>query len=122
MMKFPATIRDMETNVLQEKGSFYEPTYTLEEVADLISLKMEEGVEDELTAVRIAIRRTLLKMEAELDAAEFAIMAALIFKGSSTVAHLLRTRRAISGQAADGLLGAIAQAIQELGIERDWKI
>jgi hypothetical protein len=112
----------METNVLREKESFYQPAYTLEEVADLVSLEMDEGLADELSAVRVAIRRTLEKMKEELEAAEFARMAALIFRGANTAAHLLRTRRAIRGQAVDGLLAAVAQAIQELETERDWKL
>ena len=122
MMKFRATIRGMETDVLREKESFYQSAYSLEEVADLVSQEIDNGLEDELTAVRVALRRVLMKMGEELEAAEFVRMAGLIFRGANTVAQLLRTRRAISGEAMDGLLGAMAQVLQELETERDWKL
>lgn len=104
------------------KIGFYKPTYTLEEVADLVTLEIDKQLEDELTAVRVTIRRVLGKMDAELEPAEYARITSLVFQGATTIANLLRTRRAISGQAMDGFLGAIAQAIQELETERDWKL
>ena len=44
-------------------------------------------------------------------------MASLVMMGARTVARLLRDQRAISGQAADGISGAIGQALDELGSE-----
>lgn len=104
------------------KIGFYKTAYTLEEVADLVNLEMNGELGDELTAVRVAIRRVMEKLGEELETAEYARMAALVFRGANTMAQLLRTRRAISGQAMDGLLGAIAQGLQELETERDWKL
>jgi hypothetical protein len=81
---------------------------------------MDDNLDDEVTAVRVATRRTLEKMKAELSTAEFAKMTRLIFSGASVVASLLRARRAISGQSAEGILNGMVQIIQELANERVW--
>jgi hypothetical protein len=48
---------------------------------------------------------------------EYARLAALSLAGARTVARLLRDKRALAGEAADGISGAIAQAIDELATE-----
>ena len=48
---------------------------------------------------------------------QYARLAGLAFQGTRTVARLLRNRRALSGDATDGLLGAIGQALDELSTE-----
>ncbi len=111
----------METEKQDEKqGGFYNRALSLEEVTDLVHLAIVDGLDDEIAAVRAATRRTLVKLEEELSPAEFVKMIATVNKGANTIANLLRTRRAISGQAMDGLSNAIAQAIQELQNERQW--
>jgi hypothetical protein len=112
----------MEIEKHKPVKGIYSAAYTLEEVTALISQEMDNLLEDELTAVRIALRRTLLKLREDLEPAEFAVMVSLTLKGANTIANLLRTRRAISGQAADGLTGAMAQILLELEIEQAWKI
>jgi hypothetical protein len=44
-------------------------------------------------------------------------VAAALTTGTGRVAHLLRDQRALTGQAADGLTAAIAQALDELTTE-----
>jgi hypothetical protein len=44
-------------------------------------------------------------------------VAAVLTTGTGRVAHLLRDQRALTGQAADGLTAAIAQALDELSTE-----
>ncbi len=44
----------------------------------------------------------------------------LYTQASTRLSHLLRDRRALSGEAADGLAGAIAQALDEIGTE--WQV
>ena len=44
-------------------------------------------------------------------------IAGLVMTGARTVARLLRGQRAISGQAADGISGAIGLALDELSSE-----
>jgi hypothetical protein len=112
----------MESEKQSGKAGFYDTAFSLEEVTDLLNLAMENGLDDEIAAVRIATRRTLKKLEGEMETADFVKLVGLVHKGAGTVAGLLRTRRAISGEAADGLANAIAQIIQELATERDWKI
>ncbi|MFZ0546077.1 MAG: hypothetical protein WAM60_11595 [Candidatus Promineifilaceae bacterium] len=112
----------MDQEKQDEKQGFYSAAYTLEEVAALVSQEMDETIEDELTAVRIAIRRVMEEMKEELETAEFAKMVGLIFRGTNSVAQLLRTQRAVSGMAADGMLGAVAQILQELETEQDWQV
>jgi hypothetical protein len=63
------------------------------------------------------LRRLLLYLRdhPDLDAATLARLAPLAFRGTLTVARLLRDQRALSGEAADGIAGAIGQALDELG-------
>ena len=42
---------------------------------------------------------------------------AIYTQASSRLSRMLRDRRALSGEAADGIAGAIAQAMDELGTE-----
>jgi hypothetical protein len=51
-------------------------------------------------------------------------LAALSLAGARTIARLLRDKRALPGEAADGIPGTIAQAIDGLSTERGiplWK-
>lgn len=96
---------------------FYGRVYSLEEIADLVAHAVDESLDDEIAAVRVAIRRVFEQLEHDLVAEEYAKLAALIFTGANTVARLLRARRALTGEAADGISGAIAQALDELANE-----
>jgi hypothetical protein len=53
----------------------------------------------------------------DLDIADLAHLAGLVLSGTRIVARLLRDQRAISGTSADGIAGAIAQALDEMGTE-----
>ena len=75
---------------------------------------------DDLGAARVAVRRVLTALEEQLTAGEYAELAGLIFTGTNTIARLLRTRRALAGQSADGIAGAIATALDELATE--WNV
>lgn len=48
---------------------------------------------------------------------QLASLLTLFGQNASRLGRLLRDRRAISGEAADGIAGAIAQALDELGTE-----
>lgn len=52
-----------------------------------------------------------------LPVAELVRLMALHAQNASRLARLLRDKRALSGQAADGIAGAIAQALDELSTE-----
>jgi hypothetical protein len=89
----------------------------LEEVALLVNLALDDGLEDEVAASRIAVQRVMEELREELSPAEFARLAGLVFRGSDTIARLLRAQRELSGDAADGLAGAISEALDGLGDE-----
>ena len=115
-----------------ETHGFYDRAYSLEELADLVAHAANMTLDDEIAAVRVGIQRALLKIkdgrtndidkegdeyERDLTAAEYAALTGLITTGANTVARLLRARRSVSGDAADGIAGAIAQALDEIGNE-----
>lgn len=106
-----------------ETHGFYDRAYTIEELADLVAHAANMTLDDEIAAVRVGIQRALIKIkdgrtnERDLTAGEYAILAGLITTGANTVARLLRAQRSVSGDAADGIAGAIAQALDEIGNE-----
>lgn len=101
------------------KHGFYSRTFSFQELADLLTAQ-PPNLTDEIIVSRIALRRL---MEAVSDPnmnptmEQFASVCDLVFTGSRTVARLLRDQRALSGAAADGIAGAIAQALDELATE-----
>jgi hypothetical protein len=111
-----------EQSLDQRKGGIYDKAFALDELAEQVNNAMGAGVEDEISAVRITIRRTLLKMEADLNPDEFTAYARTVFSGANTIANLLKTNRALSGKAADDILDAVAVIVQELAGENDWVI
>ena len=53
----------------------------------------------------------------DAQVAEMARLLALLGQNASRIGRLLRDQRALSGESADGLLGAIGQALDELSTE-----
>jgi hypothetical protein len=98
---------------------FYRIAFSPQEMADLRRLATEEGLDEEIATTRIILRRLLLYLRdnPDLDAATLARLAPLAFRGTQTVAQLLRDQRALSGAASDGIAGAIGQALDELATE-----
>jgi hypothetical protein len=97
------------------KKSFYNSSYTLEEIADLVGLAMDDSLEDELAATRIAIRRVLQQLKEELSPDEYAHMAGIIFRGTNTVARLLRVQNALSKEADQVIATWIGEVLDSLG-------
>lgn len=93
------------------------PAPDLEEVALLVNLALDDGLEDEVAASRVAVQRVMEELREELSPAEFARLAGLVFRGSDTIARLLRAQRELSGDGADGMAGAISEALDGLGDE-----
>lgn len=112
----------MDDEKTADKRTIYQAAYSLEEAAELLHQAMETGVEDEINAVRISIRRALLKLEEEMDAAEYAKLMRLVFSGANTVAYLLRTKRMVAGEAGDSIAGSLAQILAEFHDERGWEV
>jgi hypothetical protein len=99
------------------KQSFYSPTYTLKEIADMVGLAMDDTLDDELAASRIAVRRVMQQLHEELSADEYAHMAGIIFRGTNTVARLLRINRELSEEMDIQLAAGIGEALDMLGGE-----
>lgn len=104
------------------RHGFYSSSVAPDELADLVTYSADMTLDDEIGVTRIALRRSLKALSAPapgqlLVLADFARLAAVVFQGGRTVARLLRDRRALSGEAADGIAGALAQAIDELSTE-----
>ena len=109
---------------------FYSPVLRPDEIADLVTYADDLSLDDEIACARVALRRVLALLTTDtvspfedpanqqrLTATDYARLAALALAGTRTVAKLLRDKRALSGEAADGISGAIAQALDELSTE-----
>jgi hypothetical protein len=55
--------------------------------------------------------------EGDIEVADMAKLLGLLGQNASRIGRLLRDQRALSGEAADGLLGALSVALDELGSE-----
>lgn len=78
-----------------------------------------EALEQEIYAVRRVLWMLLdhLDEDPELGLQELAFIAPMMLDTTRTVAHLLRDQRALSGETAEGISGAIGQALDELAVE-----
>jgi len=101
-------------NTNAREHGFYSPALDAAELADLVSLADDPSLDDEIAAARVALRRVLAALDTDQPDPR---LASLAFAGTRTIARLLRDQRAISGDAADGIAGAIAQALDELSTE-----
>jgi len=115
--------------------SFYHTALSDLEAADLLLLPTDQSLADEIAAARVALRRVLVKLQSgmtndvdkqghdfqrELTPSEYARLSSLIFAGAKTVAKLLQEQRGLSNKSADGITGAVNQALDELS--GDWGI
>jgi len=76
------------------------------------------SLSDEIAIARLTLHRAVTLLDSpDLDIADLAHLAGLVLSGTRIVARLLRDQRAISGTSADGIAGAIAQALDEMGTE-----
>jgi hypothetical protein len=106
-------------NQESRRPAFYSPTLSEGELADLVAYADDMTLDDEIACTRVLVRRLMAIIEADgdLSASEQARLAGLALQGTRTVARLLRDKRALSGDAAEGLAGAIGQALDELSVE-----
>ena len=91
---------------------------------DLLALASAatDSLEDEIAFTRVVCRRLAKQLQtADFESTEDMIrLADSLFRGTGRIASLLKVQRSISGQAADGIAGAIAQALDELSTE--WNV
>ena len=109
---------------------FYSSVLRPEELADLVTYADDLSLDDEIACARVALRRILTLLNADslatfedpdqkttLSTEDYCRLAGLALQGVRTIARLLRDKRALSGDAADGLVGAIGTALTEIGTE-----
>jgi len=95
----------------------------LADLADLVKFSEDLSLDDEIGLVRVTLRRVMARFKLsnlerdDVANEEMIKMAGLVMAGARTIARLLRDKRALSGKAADGISGAIAQALDEMGTE-----
>jgi len=97
-----------------ETETFYGRRFSSDELRAQVGLALDRSLSGEVAITRVAIRRILTQLEEELGPEEYARLASLLFNGARTIAQLLRAQRALSGEAAEGISGAMAQALDEL--------
>jgi hypothetical protein len=118
-----------------------------DELADLAAYDGDLSLDHEIACARVALRRVLTLLNVPLFAggariedgpdtadlsagdirmspgdihmspSDYARLAGLALQAIRTVAKLMRDRRALLGDTADGFAGAIAQALDELSTE-----
>lgn len=102
---------------------FYDRRFTREELADLVTLALDDTLEDEIAAARVALRRVFAQLEREdLDADKYARLAALTFDGVRTIARLQKDRQSLVGEEDAGIAGVLAKALDELAREYDIEV
>jgi len=94
-------------------SGFYSRTLTEDELLDVSHLAAagDVSLDGEIAVLRVAMRRVL---EADIDPAK---TLQLLSRGVGQLATLMRAKRALSGEAADGLADAFAKALDELSTE-----
>jgi hypothetical protein len=92
---------------------FYSGIFSEREILDVgrLAASGDVSLDEEIGMLRICMRRVL---EADIDPAT---SLQLLSRGVGELAKLMRAKRALSGEAADGLADAFAKALDELSTE-----
>jgi hypothetical protein len=100
---------------------FYGRILSQQELADLVSYASDMSLDDEISCVRVALRRALEFVRDDsqrLDHDTFLRALGLIFHGARAVAYLVRLRQELAAAAGhDPFLDIIDQALDALGEE-----
>ena len=99
------------------RHGYYSELFSDEDLMAIAAMDTSQDLEDEIAIVRLTLRRLAARMSDDLSIREMVAVAGIMLHGAGRVAGLLRVQRAISGDAADGISGAIAKALEELGNE-----
>ena len=99
--------------MVRNVSGFYSKIFSEDELLDVARLAAagDVSVDEEIGMLRICMRRVL---EANIDPAK---TLQLLSRGAGQLARLMRAKRALSGDAADGLADAFAKALDELSTE-----
>jgi hypothetical protein len=93
---------------------------TPEDVASLPAAGAAQSLDDEIAFTRVVIRRLADLLEQTDGVAEATRLADALLRGTGRVADLLRAQQALSQQAAEGLMQAVEQALDELA--KEWGV
>lgn len=102
----------------RDPDGFYRLAYSVREMTDLVQSAAKGDLHDELSAARVAVRRVLQQLREELSPAEYARMASLIFRGTSTIAGLMRAQRHLSREASAEWAATLSKALDEVGRDK----
>lgn len=103
-------------------AGFYEGAYGIEEAADLLFKANEKDLVDEVKVTRVAVRRILKHLQQELEPAEYARLFDLIFKGTHTIADIMRAQRSLSGAKDDLIPPEVDVAITKVGRKKGYDL
>src|SRR4030042_2288263 len=97
----------------RKMGDFYSRIFTEDELLDVARLAAagDVSLDEEIGMLRVCMRRVL---EAGIDPAK---TLQVLARGAGQLARLMRAKRALSGEAAEGLADAFAKALDELSSE-----
>jgi hypothetical protein len=103
-------------------SGFYSDQFTELEQTLVAAFVTDLTLDDEIWMQRVLNRRLMAHSaaapgEVAVSVETLVSVAQALAIGTGRVARLLRDKRALSGEAADGLNGAIAQALNELSTE-----
>ena len=93
----------------------YAKFMTEDDLASLAIVGVDATLDDEIAFTRVVIRRLAEMIDAASTIDEAVRISDGLLRGTGQVAALLKTKRALSGKAADGIAGAIGVALDELG-------
>jgi len=98
------------------KHRWYSKHFSKAESELVAAFTSDLSLDDEIWAQRVVNRRILASSQTD-DLDTLIKVGTALAIGTGRVAKLLRDKRALSGEAADGLAGAIAQALEEISTE-----
>lgn len=107
------------TNAVTHGGykGFYQHHYDEDEVRLIFQFCADPTLDDEIIMQRVANNRLLSDMSQVTDHETRIHAFEVLSTGIGRVARLLRDKRALSGEAADGITDAISAALDELSTE-----
>lgn len=102
------------------KHGYYGRFFSVEELASLGEGGEEDLLTAEITAAKVQVGRLLKYLEdmpSDVDPFALAKLNSAAFDGLKTVGALSRVKYSMEGAAGDGISGAIAQILNEVGAE-----
>lgn len=100
----------------------YAKYMTEDDLASLALVGSDPTLADEIAFTRVVIRRLASLVDTADSLSQAVLIADALLRGTRSVAALLKAQRAISGDAADGIAGAIGAALDEIGNLYDLKL